>query len=189
MVNKEIWKDIEGFEGLYQVSNLGRIKSLPKKRLNCKLPETIIMKPKNTRRYFQVTLIKDKNRKQCLVHRLVAQAFIPNPENKPQVNHIDGNGFNNKVDNLEWCTAQENSSHAWKTGLSKTTTKQLEHFYKIKIDNSKRVVQMDLNGNVIKIWKSASDAARTIKGNVSRICNCCRGGQKTSSGYIWKYLK
>lgn len=105
---KEIWKDIPGYEGLYQVSNMGRVKSLNFNRSG--LPR--ILKTKNRQGYPRVILWKSGKRHEVCVHRLVAQAFIPNPENKPFVNHKDGNRRNNHVDNLEWCTAQENAIHS-----------------------------------------------------------------------------
>ena len=108
---KEIWKDIQGYEGLYQVSNLGRIK-----RVWCK-PKILTPKP-NKKGYLRIYFYKGKNKKFLRVHRLVAQAFIPNPENKPQINHIDGNKSNNCVSNLEWVTNDENYKHALKMGLT-----------------------------------------------------------------------
>lgn len=99
---QEIWKDIVGYEGLYQVSNMGRVRSLKR---------NIILKPTsdmNGKGYYFVNLKRGNPKK---IHRLVAKAFIPNPDNKPEVNHIDGNTKNNKIDNLEWCTHQENCVH------------------------------------------------------------------------------
>ena len=111
----EIWKDVVGYEGLYQVSNIGRIKSLQKTFIgSLGRPITYavkIMKPVNNQGYKALTLRKNKIRKTLKIHRLVAQAFIPNPENKPDVNHKDLNRSNNHVDNLEWCTRSENSIH------------------------------------------------------------------------------
>ena len=103
----EIWKPIEGYEGLYEVSNLGRVKSL--KRLHTK--ERILSQFLNHRGYARVNLWKENKSRKYSVHRLVAEAFIPNPDSKPQVNHIDENKTNNSVENLEWCTQLENHNH------------------------------------------------------------------------------
>ena len=122
MIQDEVWKDIEGYEGLYQVSTCGNIKSLPKVRRNgtgTYIQKERLLKPSNTSTgYKKVELCKDGKRKGFKVHRLVAIAFIPNPDNKPEVNHIDGNKINNNIDNLEWVTSSENSIHAYETGLN-----------------------------------------------------------------------
>lgn len=116
----EVWKDIKGYEGLYQISNLGRIKSLYGWNGRRYLEREKILKPttKNDERSTYpraiIKLTKNKKSKDYKVHRLVAQTFIPNPKNKPQVNHIDGNPLNNRVENLEWCTDRENKIHAYK---------------------------------------------------------------------------
>ena len=108
---EEIWKDIKEYEGLYQVSNLGRIKSLPR---NGTVQVVKILNPcKDTYGYLRIKLSKNNKAKKYQVHRLVAQAFIPNPENKPQVNHLDGNKLNNYYKNLEWCTNGENQIHSY----------------------------------------------------------------------------
>ena len=104
---EEIWKDIKDYEGLYQVSNFGRIKST-KMKFGKQYIETIMQPSMTVWGYCRVCLIKDKKGKNKYVHRLVAETFIPNPENKPQVNHIDSNKLNNNVSNLEWVTAKEN---------------------------------------------------------------------------------
>lgn len=126
----EIWHDIFGYEGLYQVSNFGRIKSVDRiiKNSGTKNGEYHVKgKIKNVSEYKSrggycgVTLYKNNVGKSYRVHRLVAQAFIPNPENKPEVNHKDGNKKNNCVDNLEWVTGKENTIHAWNTGLTNNT--------------------------------------------------------------------
>lgn len=117
----EIWKDITGYEGVYQVSNFGRIKSLGRflKRGESKIfvDEFIMSGGSTPIGYKTVNLTKNKVRKAFSVHRLVAKAFIPNPEGKPEVNHIDGDKLNNNYTNLEWCTRRENLQHAYDTGL------------------------------------------------------------------------
>lgn len=120
----EIWKDIEGYEGLYQISNLGNVKSLARVIINKHgkeqtYPEKLLTPDvyvTNYSNYLRVTLSKNHNTKRYSVHRLVAEAFIPNPENKTHVNHIDNNAENNFVENLEWCTHSENMLHAQKQG-------------------------------------------------------------------------
>jgi len=110
---KEIWKDIKGYEGYYQVSSEGRVKSLARKiRCNRSLKERILKPGLGGFGYPQVILCVDNQKYNIFIHRLVAEAFIPNLENKLEVNHIDGNKENNRVDNLEWCTRKENMTHA-----------------------------------------------------------------------------
>lgn len=107
---EEIWRDVLGYEGFYKISNLGRLMSLNR---TDKKGSNIIMKPYQSRGYFQVNLKVKGIRKMKHIHRLIAIAFIPNPENKPHINHIDGNKGNNSMSNLEWCTPQENVRHAY----------------------------------------------------------------------------
>jgi hypothetical protein len=112
---EEVWRDIVGYERLYQVSNWGRVKSLPR---NGTIKEERILKPRVTKNGYLYVHFRNGNiSKYVKIHRLVAEAFIPNPENKPQVNHINGNKLDNRVDNLEWNTASENTMHAFKLGL------------------------------------------------------------------------
>ena len=113
----EEWRDVAGYEGLYQVSNCGRVKSFQKDKIK------ILKSSVSPFGYLRVVLCKDFNKKNRFVHVLVAQAFIPNPDNKPQVNHIDGNKKNNHVSNLEWMTRSENIIHAFANGLSKSGCK------------------------------------------------------------------
>ena len=115
---EEIWKDVKDYEGLYQISNLGRIKSLPKKTNNQYSNIEIIMKqPLQGIGYYSIQLRKDKKFKTLMVHRLLSEVFIPNPENKKQVNHINGIKSDNRLENLEWVTSSENMKHAFRTGL------------------------------------------------------------------------
>ena len=126
MIQDEVWKDVEGYEGLYQISNFGNVKSLARivhseKRSDYKIKEKILKQSDTTTGYKKVELHKgNEKRKSFKVHRLVAQAFIPNPENKLEVNHIDGNKHNNNVNNLEWVTSSENKIHAFKMDLNPT---------------------------------------------------------------------
>lgn len=120
----EIWKPIKGYEGLYEVSNLGRVKSLDRfvnasiKNQKQVLKQGKILKPyKDIRGYLKVSLSKENKRTIKFVHRLVSEAFIPNINNLSQVNHIDGNKVNNHIENLEWCSCKENINHAWAIGL------------------------------------------------------------------------
>lgn len=145
----ENWKDMQGYEGLYQISDLGRIKSYPRvvkcKESNERIIKSRILKQYHTsNHYLFVRLSKNKKQTNYRVHRLVALNFIDNPENKPCVNHIDGNKSNNRVDNLEWCTHSENMQHAVKNGLSANWNKgkhyhlSEEHKRKISEANKKR---------------------------------------------------
>ena len=113
----EEWRDIEGYEGFYQISNLGNVKSLTN-RSNHK--EEKILKLNTNGKYYLVNICKNTKKKTLLIHRLVAKAFIDNPNNLPQINHINGNKLDNRVENLEWCTCRENIIHSIKTGLRVT---------------------------------------------------------------------
>lgn len=166
---KEIFKDIKDYEGIYQVSNLGRIKSLQNYRKNN------ILKPKMKKGYYQVGLRKNNKRKWYSVHRLVAQTFLPNENNLPQVNHRDENKLNNNVSNLEWCNASYNNCYGTR-------------IKRVKEKTSKKVLQYDLKGNFIKEYNSLRQA--TEENNIKSISNislCCNGKYKQAGGYIWKY--
>lgn len=146
---QEEWKDIKDYEGIYQVSNLGRIKHLEqteytynyrtKTMLKRVRKERILSCKRIGNNYITVDLSKNGNFVAKALHRLVAETFIPNPDNKKQVNHIDGNKQNNRVDNLEWTTASENNKHAWNTGLKVITEKQLENIRKIGKNRRKNI--------------------------------------------------
>lgn len=174
----EEWKDIKGYEGIYQVSNLGRVKSLERivlrnNKYDIHLKEKILYQ--GIRSGYKVVFFKkDGIRKSYQVHRLVAEAFIPNTDNKKQVNHINGIKIDNNCFNLEWTTPKENIKHAYMTGLS-------------KIKNNKKVLQFDLDMNFIKEYESLCEAERKTKVNHSNISKCCRGIFKQANGYIWRY--
>lgn len=194
---KEIWKPIEGYEGLYEISNFGNVKSLARswnfrdygngKVQVVKSKEKILKNTISKCGYMQARLSKNNKHGLKSVHRLVAQAFIPNLENKPQVNHIDGNKQNNRVDNLEWCNNSENQLHAWKLGLQTPYWKG--KFGKDHI-HSKKVMQYDKNKNLIKIWDSVNEASKTLNIDDASISRCCLHYKyrHTAGGFIWEYL-
>lgn len=183
----EQWKNIQGYKGLYQISNYGRVKSLSRFHNNNKnssigyiSKEKILKAETDGWGYLYVILLKDKERKKKKIHRLVAETFIPNLNNLPQVNHIDGNKKNNKVNNLEWCTREHNIQEAFRLGLIKAP-KSKEHY------RSKSVEQYDLQGNFIKEWNCTHDIERELNYRHTNISACCRGKIKKVYGYIWKY--
>ena len=181
---EEIWKDIKGYEGLYQVSNLGNVRSLDHIRKNGKtdnhkcltkgrLLKLAVQKESG---YLFCVLSKNGNTKGYRVHRLVAETFIPNPNNYKCVNHKDENKSNNKLENLEWCTHKYNNNYGTKP-------------IRIAKGNSKKVNQYDLKGNFIKQWESLIEAERylKIKKASSTIGACCMKKIKTAYGYKWEY--
>ena len=182
----EEWKDIKGYEGIYQVSNLGRIKSLPRKISNGTgfyvSKEKILKGHANAKGYIQVELRRNLKRRLILIHRIVAEHFIDNVYNKPQVNHIDGNKKNNKVYNLEWCTNGENQIHAYKNVLNKRS----ESAGRPK----RKVCQIDLKtGEIIKIFNSIADVKTYFNKNKVNISEVCNGRRKSCLGFGWKYFE
>lgn len=171
---KEIWKDIEGYEGLYQISSFGRVKSLKFNKEH--IMTTQINK---TSGYYYIGLRKPKAKKNFKsVHRLVAEAFIPNPDRKPEVNHIDGNKDNCRIENLEWLTRSENEHHAYNTGLK---------YRGFGNPKAKTVHMYNLNGVFIRKYGSTHEASIFTGIPQSSISCCCRGVMKKAGNYIWKY--
>lgn len=150
---------------------------------------------KNDYGYYFVNLYIKGVLKIFTTHRLVAEAFIPNPDNKPQVNHIDGNKQNNRVDNLEWCTAKENIRHAWRNGLQKKSEKQIKQctmlgskFGKVNGERcARKIIQYDLLGKHIKDWNSLMEVERQLNIRHQNIIKSCKDKNKTAGGYIWRY--
>lgn len=175
---REEWRDIKGYEGLYQVSNWGRIKSSPNRYQRRKMKsEGGIMKAVNIQGYLQVTLYKDRKHKRFMLHRLVAEAFVENerPSEFSYVNHKDENSLNNFASNLEWCTHRYNINYG---------TRNL----RVSLKEGKNVYRYDLEGNFIDSFHSVNEAARVlgIKGH-SHICQACNGLRHKAYGYKWKY--
>lgn len=175
----EVWKDIENHPN-YQVSNFGNVKSLERKVKNNygyrTVKETILKPTKRKDGYHVVTLWKENIPTTFLVHRLVAQAFIPNvnPDKFKCVNHIDENPSNNQKSNLEWCDDEYNNNYGGHKSRSAAT-------------QSQKVNQYDLDGNFIKEWNSMKEIERTLKIHHSSISACCKGKQKQACGYKWRY--
>ena len=174
-MSTEIWKDIPNYEGLYKINNYGKIKRLPFNRY---------IKTHNEKGYIRVALCKNNKVKHLYLHRLIALTFIPNPENKPEVNHKDGNKLNNNINNLEWSTRKENMNHARDTGLWKVTKNM-----KKGLDQSKATYQYNRCYRLLNVYNSAKEASLRTKINHGNICACCEGRRKTAGGYIWSYLK
>lgn len=175
----EIWKDIKGFEGRYQVSNTGKVKSL---RFGGHNGERLMKLSEHHSGYLIVQLGKHPS-KTYHVHALVAKTFIPPIDGKLIVNHIDGNKHNNCTDNLEWVTYKENTEHAIKTGLRNPhdTPKR----YGKDNAQSKPVLQYDISGNFIRKWDSQSDAARALKTKSCFVSACIDNQSLTCKGYMF----
>lgn len=179
-----VWRAVKGYEGLYAVSNTGQVKSLFRYKK--------VLKPNITKRgYCSVELFKEGKSKRKLIHRLVAEAFVPNEYNLPQVNHIDENPTNNSADNLEWCTAKYNMNYGEgaKTRHLKidyTTEKRKQ----IARENGKAraiPIAQSLNGVKVCIYENAKIASDKTGIDHAHICDVANGKRKTAGGYVWTY--
>lgn len=176
---KEIFRDVVGFEGKYKVSNFGNVLSLNYQ--NTGKPKVLV--PKKHHTGYLTVLLNSKHNKS--IHVLVAEAFLPNPERKKCVNHIDGNKHNNCLSNLEWTTPKENMAHAIRIGLREP------HFNNAKRGKenaqSKAVCQYSTDGTLLKVWDCISDAARAVGCKPCQIVNVACGRTKTCHGFVWRY--
>lgn len=179
-MENEVWKDISGYEGLYQVSNYGRVKSVGKivngsnqYGINFQyFRKDKILKPiRDNWGYLRVSLYKDNIKMAKRIHRVVAETFMPNNHNYTIINHKNGNKEDNSVDNLEWCSQSHNVLESYRLGLQKPQTK--------------KVLQYDLQNNFIREWDCISEPRKLYHN--SHIADCCSGKRKTAGGYIWKY--
>ena len=186
----EIWKSIQGYEGKYEISNLGNVRSVDRFIINSKgikhFRKSQLIKPVISHRGYVRVGLRNLGKKMFSVHRLVGIAFLLNPENKPMINHIDGNKQNNFVGNLEWVTQSENEKHAHEMGLK---PKPQAHKGKFGKNNksSKPIIQYDKYGNIVAEYFSITEAANKNKFDNSHIGKACKGKLKTAYNYIWKF--
>lgn len=192
-MNETRWKPIPGYEDYYLVSENGDVWSVRSRRK---------LAPKRQKSgYLRVSLSVSGRRKECPIHRLVAMAFIPNPEGKPTVNHINENKGDNRVENLEWATTKEQNAHGtrtqravantdWAARTAKMDYNAIAHKHDYKSMNEaqkKRVVQKDTAGRVVATFGSIADAARSVNVSTGHIWQCCNGQRKTCKGSVWNY--
>ncbi len=164
MSEVETFVEIEGFEN-YEVSNLGKVRNMKNGR---------IIKPHlNENGYLKHWLFENNKKKYLSLHRIIAIAFIDNPEEKPCVNHIDENKLNNDLSNLEWCTVKENNIHG--TRIKRASEKCF-----------KKVIQLDLNDNMLNVFESMTQAEQKTGALVSHISACCNGKRKSAGGFKWR---
>lgn len=186
LLDSEEWRDITGYEGLYQISNLGRVKALPKSYVIC--CKNVVNKTEKILRtgyarggYKKVELNKNGTAKTCLVHRLVAEAFVPNPTNKPHIDHINTIRDDNRVENLRWVTLKENAAnpitHKRKIIIGKLKPSgEKNPLFEEKSKDSKPVIQYDKSGNIIARYACCHQAGRKNNGySFSSIARVCRG--------------
>ena len=165
---EEVWKDVKGYEGRYKVSNTGKVYSL--------ISNKILALRINKAGYSQINLYKDCDRKMFSIHRLVAQAFVPNPDNKPQINHIDEDKPNNNFNNLEWVTSKENNNHGTR-------------LYRSAMKKRRAILCKNIESGEFIIYDSQISASHDLLIERTNINNTLRGRQKTTGGYTFEYIK
>lgn len=202
-MENEVWKDIPRYEGLYQASNLGRIRScartiIRKNKIKQQFKGKILSPEDNGNGYLRLILYKNKKKNSEYVHRLVAQAYLKNYSNTLQVNHINGIKIDNRAENLEMVTTKENMQKAVEIGLfdkckeiqRKNAIKNNLGKYHILANESakKRVAKYDKNNNLIQVYNSISEASRKNNINITSISYSANGKRKTGGGYIWHFV-
>lgn len=187
---QEIWKDIEGYEGKYQISNFGRVKSLVFRNNKYLIYREKILKPNIGKDGYVRIGLRDKNKKTktYLVHRLVAQAFISDYNNSLVVNHKDENKSNNNVLNLEWTTIRENNQYSFNLHKDRIKAMQTQEVNKLRgYRKRKPVIQINKQNEIIARYDGIVSASKVTGFDKSTISNCCRGIYKFAYGYIWRY--
>ena len=172
----EEWRDIEGFNGLYKVSNTGRVISFKQSRFSKRNDFYELKQKPRGGRYKVVYLSINGKGNGYLVHRLVAKAFVPNPENYPCVNHKDEDIYNNRSYNLEWCSHKYNCNYGTRTERIKANMPQ-----------NKAVYQLSMRGEIIASYKTIKEASKKTGISAGHICSVCKGGREYANGYKWRY--
>lgn len=191
MYENEEWKPVVGYEGLYEVSNLGRVRSLDRMSWNGKsywLQKGKILNPGfDMYGYKYVNLYKNCNGKKYYIHRLVASAFIPNTDNLPVINHINEIKTDNRAENLEHCTQKHNMEHSGCIKKMLNASHKQKCYLKASEATKKPVIQLTLDGNFVSEFDSASEASRKTGIYDTSISRCCKGKQQSAGNYLWKY--
>ena len=180
----EVWREVKGWEGRYEVSNWGRVRSFFDTHGNRRAEPRILKPRKNGDGYLRVILRKDGKGIYKSVHRLVAEAFLPNPLNLPQINHRNEIKDDNRLENLEWCDAKYNNNYG---SRNEKAVKSLKGKFVNSPNLSKRVLQYTLDGNLIREWPSLREVERQTGWNSGNISMACNGKWKTAYGHVWRY--
>lgn len=167
------WKPIKGFEG-YFINKFGQVKST---RSFKGAKEMLLKGSKNQQGYKTINMMKNGKVYTKTLHRLLMETFVPNENNLPCINHIDGNILNNSLDNLEWCTYGHNEKEAYRLGLKQPRIKE------------KKIVQLTKDYKIVTFWKSANEIKRQLGYSAGNICEVCNCNRKSAYGYIWRYVK
>lgn len=175
---EEIWEDILGYEGLYKVSNYGNVKRVCSDKYLVQCERAF---------YPSVCLCKNNIKKSFLVHRLVAQAFIPNPNKLPMVNHKDENKLNNKVENLEWCDAKYNSTYGTVVTRRANSHRGVKHKPSVHLKLRKKVTQYDMNMVKIATFESITESSLKTNVGISKISEVCLGKRRSAGGFLWSF--